>query len=37
MAIVSQANYDLIILDEPTNHCDIATREVLEKALQNYT
>lgn len=36
MAIVSQANYDLIILDEPTNHCDISTREVLEKALQNY-
>lgn len=30
------AKYDLLILDEATNHVDIATRELLEVALQEY-
>lgn len=30
------ANYDMLILDEATNHVDIATRELLEAALQEY-
>jgi len=32
--ILSDAN--MIILDEPTNHLDIASREFLEKTLQNF-
>ena len=31
-----QKNVNLLILDEPTNHIDIATREVLEDALLDY-
>lgn len=32
--ILKDANF--LILDEPTNHIDIATREILEEALLNY-
>lgn len=31
-----QENCNVLILDEPTNHIDIATKEVLEQALDNY-
>jgi ATPase subunit of ABC transporter with duplicated ATPase domains len=31
-----QQNANLLILDEPTNHIDITTKEILESALNDY-
>ncbi len=31
-----QKNVNLLIMDEPTNHIDITTQEVLEEALKDY-
>ena len=31
-----QKNVNLLIMDEPTNHIDITTQEVLEEALKEY-
>ena len=31
-----QENNDFLILDEPTNHIDIKTKEILENALNDY-
>lgn len=36
LAIILQSKINLIILDEPTNHIDITTREVLEESLKNF-
>lgn len=35
-AIFSFVNYDLLVLDEPDNHLDIETKEVLEKSLNEF-
>ena len=36
LAILSQKEINLLILDEPTNHIDIETREVLEDTLSKF-
>ena len=33
---VMQQDNNLLVLDEPTNHIDINTKEILEEALNNY-
>ncbi len=35
-AIFAYRDYDLLILDEPDNHLDIETKEVLERSLNEY-
>jgi ATP-binding cassette, subfamily F, member 3 len=35
-AIFAYNDYDLLILDEPDNHLDIETKEVIEKSLSEY-
>lgn len=36
LALLVHKRPNLLILDEPTNHMDIASREALEEALENY-
>lgn len=35
-AVFSLKEYDFMILDEPTNHIDIKSKEVIEESLKNY-
>ena len=35
-SIFAKKDYDLLILDEPDNHLDIETKEVIEKALREF-
>lgn len=37
LAILIQKNVNFLMLDEPTNHIDIASREILEEALLDFT
>ena len=37
LAVICLAKSNLLILDEPTNHLDLGTKEVLEKALLEFT
>lgn len=37
LAALMQRQVNLLILDEPTNHIDIGTRELIEEALEGYT
>jgi len=37
LAILMQKNVNFLILDEPTNHIDITSREILEEALLDFT
>lgn len=36
LAIMLQSNINFLVLDEPTNHIDIQTREVLEETLKQF-
>ena len=36
-AIFAYNDYDFLILDEPSNHLDIETKEVIEESLQKFT
>ena len=36
LAELIQKNVNFLILDEPTNHIDIETKEVLEESIKNY-
>jgi len=35
-AIFTYHSYDMLILDEPDNHLDIETKEIIEESLKNY-
>ena len=35
-AIFAYNDYDFLILDEPANHLDIETKEVIEKSLREF-
>ncbi len=35
-AIFASKNYDMLVLDEPDNHLDIDTKEILENSLREY-
>ena len=36
LAVLLQKSVNFIVLDEPTNHIDIETREVLEETLKDF-